>query len=137
LTYKIGEYAFNIQKSSLFSKRLSTPVVVRVSKDGYVSREVLITQPYTWNRFDNTAHYVYFVITTNFFEINLDKIAIKTAALTNADVIKLKEAGFGDDLIFDKITNTPSAFNLEFDDLVALRKAGISDALIQAMMHAK
>jgi hypothetical protein len=31
----------------------------------------------------------------------------------------------------------PSAFNLELDDLVALRKAWISDAVIQAMMHAK
>src|ERR1039457_3318263 len=44
LTYKVGEYAFNAKKTSLFSKRLSAPVVIRVSKDGYVAREVAITQ---------------------------------------------------------------------------------------------
>ena len=57
--------------------------------------------------------------------------------MTNADVVKLKEAGFGDDLIIDKIATNPTAFHLEFDDMVGLRKAGISDAIIQAMLHAK
>jgi hypothetical protein len=49
----------------------------------------------------------------------------------------LKDAGFGDELIIDKINTAPAAFRLEFNDLVALRKAGVSDAVIQAMMHAK
>jgi len=137
LTYKVGEYAFNAKKTSLFSKRLSTPVVIRVSKDGYVAREVTITQEMFWHSLNNQTHFTYFIITSNSFEINLDKIAAKLAALTNADVIKLKDAGFSDELIIDKITNTPSAFNLELDDLVALRRAGISDGVIQAMMHAK
>jgi hypothetical protein len=57
--------------------------------------------------------------------------------MTNADVIKLKDAGFGDELIIDKINNNPAAYHLELDDLVALHKAGISDAVIQAMIHAK
>jgi hypothetical protein len=40
-------------------------------------------------------------------------------------------------LIIDKINNNPAAFRLELDDLVELHKAGISDAIIQAMLHAK
>ena len=59
------------------------------------------------------------------------------AAMTNADVIKLHEAGFGDDLIIAKIKSVPSAFKLELDDLVALRNAGITDAVIQEMIHSK
>ena len=137
LVYKVGEYAFNAKKASLFSKRLSAPVVIRVSKDGYVSREVTITKEMIWHSLNGQNHFIFHIITSNTFEINLDKISVKPAATTNADIIKLKEAGFGDDLIIDKINTTPSAINLEFDDLVTLRKAGISDAVIQAMMHAK
>ena len=77
------------------------------------------------------------IITSNSFEINLDKIAAKPAAITNAEVIKLHEAAFSDDLIIDKINSTPAPFNFEFDDLAALRKAGNSDAVIQSVMHAK
>jgi hypothetical protein len=58
------------------------------------------------------------------------------ASMTNADVIKLHEAGFGDDLIIVKIKSVLSAFKLELDDLVALRNAGITDAVIQEMIVA-
>ena len=44
---------------------------------------------------------------------------------------------FGDELIIDRINNTPAAFRLDLADLVELRKAGVSDAVIQAMLHAK
>lgn len=52
----------------------------------------------------------------------------------NADVVDLHTAGFGDDLIIDKINTTATAFRLEVSDMVELRKAGVSDAVIQAMM---
>jgi hypothetical protein len=137
LTYKVGEFAFNSQKTSLFSKRLTQAVVLRISQDGYVAREVTITKQLLWQSLNGQNHFVYFIITSNAFEINLDKISAALAALTNADIIKLKDAGFGDELIIDRINNTPAAFTLEIDDLLALRKAGISDAVIQAMLHAK
>jgi hypothetical protein len=90
-----------------------------------------------WQSLNGQNRFVFFVITSNSFQVDLDKIAAVHAALTNADVIKLKAAGFGDDLIIDKINNNPAAFRLELDDLVELHKAGISDAIIQAMLHAK
>ncbi|HEY6343390.1 MAG TPA: hypothetical protein VIY49_17985 [Bryobacteraceae bacterium] len=57
------------------------------------------------------------------------------AALTNADVLKLKEAGLSEQLIIDKIRSAPSAFTLETDDLLSLKKAGLSDAIISAMIQ--
>jgi hypothetical protein len=137
LTYKVGEYAFNARKTSLFSKRLEQPVVLRISKEGYVTREITITQEMFWQSLNGSSRFTFHVITSNSFEIDLDKISAAKAALTNADVIKLKAAGFGDDLIIDKINTNPAAFHLEFDDLVELHKAGLSDVIIQAMMHAK
>ena len=137
LTYKVGEYAFNARKTSLFSKRLQQPVALRVSKEGYVTREITITQQMFWQSLNGKNRFSYHVITSNSFQIDLDKVSSVPAALTNADIIKLKAAGFGDDLIIDRINNNPAAFRLEYDDLVELHKADISDAIIQAMLHAK
>ena len=56
--------------------------------------------------------------------------------LTNADIIKLKDAGFGEQLIIDKIKNSSGDYRLDTDDLLALKKAGISDTVMSAMMQA-
>jgi hypothetical protein len=104
-------------------------VVILVSKEGYIAKEADVAT--SGKALTAKIH------TPNFFEINLYKISVKTASLTNNDVLKLHAAGFSDELIIDKITTTPSGFNLELDDLVTLRKAGLSDIVIQAMMHAK
>jgi len=58
------------------------------------------------------------------------------ATLTNSDVINLAKAGLGDDIIIEKISTSPTAFKLESGDLVQLHQAGVSDAVIKAMMHA-
>lgn len=57
-------------------------------------------------------------------------------ALTNQDVIDLKSAGFGDEVIIAKIQSAPGKFNLETGDLLALQKAKVSDAIIAAMIQA-
>jgi hypothetical protein len=77
-----------------------------------------------WRSVNGRNGYVYYVLTSNHLEINLDNISAVPAALTNADILKLKDAGFGDDLIIDKINNALSAFSLEFDDLVKLHGPG-------------
>lgn len=137
LTNTIGEYAFNSRKSTIFSKKLRQPVVIRVSKDGYITKEVDISKQMMMIGANGRPLFYFYILTSNHFEINLDKISAKLAALTNADIVKLHEAEFSDELIIDKISNTPSAYSLEMDDLVSLRKSGISDPVIQAMMHAK
>ena len=111
MIYKVGEYAFNAKKGSIFSKHLAQPVVLRVTKDGYIAKQVTITgEPLIWRSLNGRNSYTYYTITSNTFQIDLDKIASIHAALTNADVIKLKTAGFGDDLIIDKIKDNPAAF---------------------------
>jgi len=58
------------------------------------------------------------------------------AALTNADVLKLKNAGLSEQVIVDKINVSPARFHLETDDILQLKQAGVSDGIISAMIHA-
>jgi hypothetical protein len=56
--------------------------------------------------------------------------------LTNDLVVKLVEAGVGDDFIIDLIKTAPSRFSVGGDDLTALGSRGVSDKVIQAMSSA-
>lgn len=62
--------------------------------------------------------------------------ALTGAALTNADVLKLKGAGLSDELIIGKINASPAGFKLDTSDLVDLKQAGLSEAVIGAMIKA-
>ncbi|HEY3939277.1 MAG TPA: hypothetical protein VGL97_17730 [Bryobacteraceae bacterium] len=58
------------------------------------------------------------------------------APIANADILKLKAAGFGDDLIVQRIRMSRGDYKLDPDALSDLKKAGLSDAVISAMMTA-
>ena len=55
--------------------------------------------------------------------------------LSNEDVVKLRDAGLSDDLLVAKIKSSPAAFHLEPEDLIALKKASVSEAVIEAMLE--
>jgi hypothetical protein len=55
-------------------------------------------------------------------------------SMTNEDVLTLKGAGFGDDFIITKIKASPSSFSLDTPDLLKLKQAGLSEAVIGAMV---
>jgi hypothetical protein len=57
-------------------------------------------------------------------------------AMTNADVLYLKSGGLSDDTIIDTIKASPASFSLEAKDLVELKKAGLTDPVIRAMIQA-
>jgi len=57
-------------------------------------------------------------------------------ALTVDGVISLVGAGISDDLVIAKIRKSGQAFDLSTDDMVRLKKAGASDAVMKAMMNA-
>ena len=57
--------------------------------------------------------------------------------LTNLDVLNLRLAGFGDDVIMAKIQNSVVNFQLDAASLMTLRKGGISDRVITAMLQRK
>jgi hypothetical protein len=54
-------------------------------------------------------------------------------SLTNADVIALKRAGIDDDVLCLKIRQSPGAYDLSPAGTDALRREGISDAVVAAM----
>ena len=56
------------------------------------------------------------------------------SGMTNTDVLALKAAGFSDDLIVSKIKSSRCAFRLDTSDLIDLKKSGLSDRVIGAMM---
>jgi hypothetical protein len=55
--------------------------------------------------------------------------------MTNSDVIALKSAGLSDTLLITKIRNSPAQYRLETEDLIALKKAAVSEAVIQSMLE--
>jgi hypothetical protein len=56
--------------------------------------------------------------------------------LSNADIIKLSQAGISDDVIATKIDQAnETAFTLEVDDLQNLKKSGVSNPTIKAMLE--
>jgi hypothetical protein len=135
LTYKVGEYAFNAHKSSILSKRLDQPVNLHITLPGFNAVDVTITgDPLVWTSLNKKNSFTYYVIGSQDFDYKLEKVADAPKTMSNSDVVALYTAGFGDDLIIDKINTTASAFKLEVSDMVELRKAGVSDAVIQAMM---
>jgi hypothetical protein len=56
--------------------------------------------------------------------------------LVNADIIALKQAGFGDNLIISKIRASGANYTLNIKDLLELKKANISEPVISAMIEA-
>ena len=58
-----------------------------------------------------------------------------SAKMTNDSVIKLSKAGLSDDLIVQSIEAQPSEFTTDADSLLALKTAGVSDRVIQAMVN--
>jgi hypothetical protein len=66
--------------------------------------------------------------------ILLGPAASGSAAATIQDLVKLKAAGLGDDILIALIESDGSVFNLKADDVIALRKQGLSEKVIIVML---
>ena len=64
-----------------------------------------------------------------------DQHRLEARPLMNSDVIALKTAGMGDEVIVAKVRSTANQFSLQTEVLIQLKKAGVSDAVITAMME--
>lgn len=62
--------------------------------------------------------------------------ANNTAALSNADVIKMSQLKFSDAVILTKIKTSTCSFDTSMEAMVNLKESGVSDAVIQAMVEA-
>ena len=56
--------------------------------------------------------------------------------LKNADIVRMTKSGLAEDVILALIKESPTAFSTTPKDLVDLKKAKVSDAIIQAMISA-
>jgi hypothetical protein len=61
-------------------------------------------------------------------------IILAQQALTNDSIVKLVKAGMGDDLIVNMVNTQPANYSLGPEDLIALKKAGVSERVINAMV---
>jgi hypothetical protein len=53
----------------------------------------------------------------------------------NARIIDMTHKGLGDEVIIARINSSPTKFDLSDDDLANLKKQGVSDAVVAAMIH--
>ncbi len=53
----------------------------------------------------------------------------------NARIIEMTHKGLGDDVIIARIKASATKFNLSDDDLANLKKQGVSDAVVAAMIQ--
>ncbi len=53
---------------------------------------------------------------------------------TNDSVIKMVKAGMSDSIVISSINSQPAHFSLTANDLIALKQAGVSDAVMAAMI---
>src|SRR5438876_5542766 len=54
--------------------------------------------------------------------------------LTNDAVVKMVKAGLGEDIVVSTIKSQPGQYATSADDLIALKKASVSDKIIAAML---
>jgi hypothetical protein len=54
--------------------------------------------------------------------------------LTNTDIIKMQSAGLSESIILSSVNTQPAAYDTSTDGLLALKKAGVSDAVLAAMI---
>ena len=50
-----------------------------------------------------------------------------------AEILRLKDAGYTEDFLLNHIRSTNQTYHLSVDDLIALRRAGLSETVIDAM----
>jgi hypothetical protein len=62
-------------------------------------------------------------------------VAQNKEIVTNDTIIALTEANLGEAIIIDKIRASSCEFNLFTNDLLSLKKAGVADTVIQAMIQ--
>jgi hypothetical protein len=54
--------------------------------------------------------------------------------LTNTDIIKMQSAGLSESIILSSVNTQPAAYDTSTDGLLGLKKAGVSDGVVAAMI---
>lgn len=68
--------------------------------------------------------------------LNVAVVPASPELVTNSSIVEMKRAGMSDDLILSTIHTQPSHFAVGLNDMLTLKSAGVSDAVIVAMQQA-
>ncbi|MEP7037784.1 MAG: hypothetical protein ABI891_05535, partial [Acidobacteriota bacterium] len=85
----------------------------------------------------NTNFIIACLLFVAFFVTANTTIYAQDEVMTNNEVISLAKAGLNSSIIVNKIRTSKSNFDLSTDSLIALKKAGVSDEIVTAMLEAK
>jgi hypothetical protein len=58
--------------------------------------------------------------------------AVSQQGLTNSDIIKMQSVGLSESIILSSVNTQPAAYDTSTDGLMALKEAGLSDAVVAA-----
>jgi len=62
-------------------------------------------------------------------------VSAQTETVTNAQIIEMAKVGLGEEIVLSKIRTSGGDFDVSATALIELKKAGLSDAVISAMME--
>ena len=65
----------------------------------------------------------------------VSSVSEKNRRLTKEDVVNMVTSGVGDDVVISLIKATSSRFKLSVSDIVELKKAGVSERVIECMIR--
>ena len=75
LEYKVKDYVVDGAGHFTWSDYLAVPLQMTVSKEGYVTKTLIITRgPLTWTNLNGQVHKTYYVVTSREFTVKLEKI---------------------------------------------------------------
>jgi hypothetical protein len=60
---------------------------------------------------------------------------VSQQGLTNSDIIKMQSVGLSESIILSSVNTQPAAYDTSTDGLMALKKAGVSDAVVAATIY--
>ena len=62
-------------------------------------------------------------------------VAVSPLSPAAREILRLKDAGYSEDFLLNKVRNDNGNYRLTVDDLIALRRAGLSETVIDAMLR--
>jgi hypothetical protein len=60
--------------------------------------------------------------------------AVAQQGLTNSDIIMMQSAGLGEGVILSSVNTQPASYDTSVDWLISLKKAGVSESVVAAMI---
>jgi hypothetical protein len=79
------------------------------------------------------------VYTNSKYEVRPTQVVERKArpkSLHNADILAMKQAGFSDDIIIQRVKSSLGLYEIGTEDLIRLKTAGVSQEVISAMLAA-